>query len=274
MSIPVVTAIEARAAFDELAASYDEVFTDSSIGRAQRACVWREIDRCFQPGQRIIEINCGTGADALHLARRGVRVVACDASPEMIARAVRRVAEAGLATQVEFQVFRTERLRELRLTAPFDGALSNFAGLNCLEDLAGVAANLARLVRPGGAAVLCVFGRYCLWEMIWYLGRGEPGKAFRRLGRKGSIAHLGPSNAVGVHYPSLRRLKRLFAPHFRLSKWQGVGVVVPPSYVEPLAARHPRAFQKAAGLEQWLNRLPIARSAADHLLLTFERTAN
>ncbi len=274
MSISVATNIEERAAFDGLAATYDEVFTDSLIGGAQRACVWREIDRRFQPGQRIVEINCGTGADALHLARRGVRVVACDASPAMIARARRRVAEAGLETWVEFQVLRTERLSELRPAAPFDGALSNFAGLNCLEDLAGVAADLARLVGPGGTAALCVFGRYCLWEMLWYLGRGQPSKAFRRLKRKGSIAHLGPSDAVRVRYPSVRRLKRLFAPHFRLSRWQGVGVVVPPTYMEPLAGRHPRAFQKAVGLERLIDRLPIARATADHLLLTFERTAS
>ena len=41
----------------------------------------------FTPGQSILEINCGTGIDALHLASRGVRVDAFDAAPGMIARA-------------------------------------------------------------------------------------------------------------------------------------------------------------------------------------------
>ncbi|HET7841684.1 MAG TPA: methyltransferase domain-containing protein, partial [Terriglobia bacterium] len=83
------------AAFDALAESYDDAFTNTLIGRAQRACVWGEIDRHFKPAQTILEINCGTGVDALHLAERGVRVVACDASPGMIAAARRRLAETG-----------------------------------------------------------------------------------------------------------------------------------------------------------------------------------
>src|SRR5439155_1758061 len=76
------------APFDAIADTYDESFSDSSIGRAQRRVVWMETDRTFQAGQRILEINCGTGIDALHLAHRGVAVLACDASPRMIAVAL------------------------------------------------------------------------------------------------------------------------------------------------------------------------------------------
>ena len=79
------------APFDAVADEYDARFTNSLIGRAQRESVWREMDRLFRPGQRVLEINCGTGVDALHLAARGIQVVACDASPEMIAVARRRL---------------------------------------------------------------------------------------------------------------------------------------------------------------------------------------
>jgi ubiquinone/menaquinone biosynthesis C-methylase UbiE len=57
-------------AFDALAGEYDKMFTTSLIGRAQREAVWDVLDRTFFPGEKILELNCGTGEDALHLARR------------------------------------------------------------------------------------------------------------------------------------------------------------------------------------------------------------
>src|SRR4029453_973425 len=81
----------ATAPFDAVAERYDDVFSNSPIGFAQRRSVWIEMDRAFHTGHRILEINCGTGIDALYLANRGVSVVACDSSPRMIAEARRRI---------------------------------------------------------------------------------------------------------------------------------------------------------------------------------------
>ena len=56
-------------AFDSLAAKYDDLFTRSMIGRAQRGAVWDALIDTFEPGSHILELNCGTGEDALFLAR-------------------------------------------------------------------------------------------------------------------------------------------------------------------------------------------------------------
>src|SRR5215472_5519179 len=79
------------APFDEAANHYDQVFTNSAIGRAQRLSVWEELAKTFHAGDQILEIGCGTGVDACYLAERGVRVLACDNSPKMIAAASRRL---------------------------------------------------------------------------------------------------------------------------------------------------------------------------------------
>ena len=52
-------------AFDSLAAKYDDLFTRSMIGRAQRGVVWDALIDTFEPGAHILEVNCGTGEDAL-----------------------------------------------------------------------------------------------------------------------------------------------------------------------------------------------------------------
>ena len=256
------------APFDALAESYDRIFTDSLIGRAQRSATWRHLDSTFLPGQRVLELNCGTGEDALHLAERGVRVDAFDISPAMIAVANRRLA-ASRRLPVRFAVLATEDLGAI--DSVYDGAFSNFGGLNCVQDLRQVAANLARVVRPMGHVVLCLASRFCVWETAWWLARGEPAKAFRRLRKGGISAELSPGALVHVQYLSVPELRRLFAPEFSLVALQGIGLFVPPSYVEPHARRFPRLLHGAARLDARLSSLPGLRGAADHVLLTFRR---
>src|SRR5690348_10540712 len=89
--------------FDALAADYDRAFTTSTIGRHMRAAVWRRLDAVFRPGDRVLELSCGTGEDALYLARKGVRVVATDSSPRMLEKARAKVAQAGLMDLVNVE---------------------------------------------------------------------------------------------------------------------------------------------------------------------------
>src|SRR5262245_23241152 len=90
-------------AFDSMAERYDVEFTNSAAGIALRTLVWARLDTLFPSGASVLELGCGTGEDALHLAARNVRVVATDASREMLAVA-RRKASAGRCEQnLEFR---------------------------------------------------------------------------------------------------------------------------------------------------------------------------
>lgn len=264
------TTVRTPSAFDHIAARYDTLFTSTPIGLAQRKSVCREMDRVFRSGHRVLEINCGTGSDALRLAGRDVRVHACDASPEMIALARARLLEHPNAP-VEFSCLSTEALDELPGAATFDGVLSNFAGLDCVRDLAPVAGNLARLVRPGGRVVVCVFGACCLWEILWYACRHNPAKALRRFCRGGVVSSISPGTTVTVHYRTVRALARHFAPHFRLERWRGVGIAIPPTYADAFPTRFPFCFRLAGQIDPWLGRCPGLRSLADHAVLTLRR---
>jgi len=259
------------APFDAIADRYDDVFTGSIIGRAQRASVWNELEKAFHSGDRILEMGCGTGVDACFLAERGVTVVACDSSSRMTEMAVHRVREAGKESFVQVQALAAEEISKLRSDSLFDGAFSNFGALNCVEDLGTLARNLGKLLRPGATALLCLMGPCCLWEVIWYLGQGNPRNAFRRLHRGGVTARLADGASVHVKYPSLRFLARTFAPEFRLKSLKGVGVSVPPSYLERWANRFPRLFSLSAQADAILGYCPGVRVLADHLLVRFIR---
>jgi 2-polyprenyl-3-methyl-5-hydroxy-6-metoxy-1,4-benzoquinol methylase len=269
MSAPATLSHAAGRAFDSLAEIYDDVFTHSIIGRSQREAVWQTVLDTFKPRDRILEINCGTGEDAIFLARHGMTVLACDASERMIAVAEHRRAIEAPVSSVEFLLLPTEQLGDLNGLRPFDGVFSNFSGLNCVADLESVARTLASLVRPGGSLLLCLSTRCCLWEAFWFIARAEFAKASRRWSGKATAQVDGIS--VNVCYPTIRALRRIFSPEFRLGSYKGIGITVPPSYLEPWASRHPQVICWMRKLDQAICRCPILRATGDHVLLQFER---
>src|SRR5579862_751814 len=156
--------------FDQIAWSYGALWSDAPEGRSQREEVWRAIDRLFRPGDRILDLGCGTGDDALHLMARGVEVRGIDAAPEMVERARARGADAHCSS-----------IEDLASVEPgFRGALSNFGAFNCVTNLSGVASDLARLIEPGGCVARCVMGRFSWRETAHFLLRFDLRKAVRR----------------------------------------------------------------------------------------------
>jgi ubiquinone/menaquinone biosynthesis C-methylase UbiE len=259
------------APFDAIAIRYDETFTSSLIGQAQRKAVWSELVSAFHPGDRILEIGCGTGIDACFLAERAVQIVACDPSSQMIEVATRRIQERGLQKRIHPLVVSAEDITDLLEDEPFDGVFSNFGAMNCVGDLSQVARGLAKLLKPGASALLCWMGPFCAWEMIWYLAHGNRDKAFRRQNREGATARIADGAFLRVRYPSVESLANAFAPGFRLRSIKGVGVAVPPSYLEPWAQRHPRLLELCEQFDSWTSRCPGIRSLGDHVLVRLER---
>ena len=72
--------------FDIAATTYDNTFTYSKIGKLQRNLVYEHLSKILPIDHNldILEINCGTGHDAIWLANQGHRVLATDISSEMI----------------------------------------------------------------------------------------------------------------------------------------------------------------------------------------------
>jgi SAM-dependent methyltransferase len=261
----------AGAAFDRIAEDYDQMFTDTLIGRAQRDAVWRVLARTCKQDDRVLELNCGTGEDAIFLAGNGISVLACDASRQMIAKAQERLKHHPDPLSVFFCELPTERIGELDPEMKFDGAFSNFSGLNCIADLAAVASSLASLTGQNGELILCFSTRFCLIETLYFLARGQLSKALRRC--KGHTEVMLDGARFTVYYPTIRQIRRAFAPAFRLYSCIGIGVAVPPSYLEGWARLHPGLFRIIRRAERLLARLPILRSTGDHVLLCFEKAS-
>jgi ubiquinone/menaquinone biosynthesis C-methylase UbiE len=73
-----------------VAADYDEHFTNTRLGRMLRQRVWRHLEEQFTAGQYLLDLACGTGEDALWLAKQGIHILALDGSPEMVRLATKK----------------------------------------------------------------------------------------------------------------------------------------------------------------------------------------
>lgn len=261
--------------FDGAAAGYDATFTDLDLGRRLRAIVWRDLDRVFGPGDRVLELGCGTGADAVHLAGRGVTVLATDVSEAMLLATrerVRATATDDLVTVARLDLDHPEAIGDLvPAGAPlFDGAFSDFGALDCVADRVAVWRRLADVIRPGGWLVVVLMPPVCAWEIGWHLLHGEWHRAGARF-RSGSAASLPGGGSIRVWYPSPGRVRGELAPWFRTRSVRGVGVALPASGLSAAMEPRPDLLRVLDGVERQLARLPIMAGVADHYALVAQR---
>jgi len=268
----VTTALSPSArAFNAIAAEFDSRFSPWQSVAAQRRAVRAALLREFEPGARIFEIGGGTGQDAEFLATRGYRVLLTDSSPAMIAVARQRLmpfgSHAELASGETLEDFAGQCIAGGH--GQFDGAFSNFAPLNCVENLGPVARGLARLLKPRAAAMLVLFGTACPGEIVSEILRGRAERALRRFNRGPVPARLA-NHEFTVVYHRASALKRAFAPWFKLERRIGIGIAVPPSSAEPWISQHPQLLAAMERFDRALCRkLAIL---GDHVLYQFRRT--
>lgn len=106
------------------------------------------------PGDRFLDVAAGTGAVSLAAARVGAQVVAVDFSPGMLSLLAEKHARLGLEVP-ESHVMDAERLAFE--DAAFDAGGSSFGLIFC-HDPRRALAELARVVRPGGAVFVTSVG--------------------------------------------------------------------------------------------------------------------
>ena len=110
---PSASSTHAEAYWNHAADRYAEAFTKTSIGRLWREAVQRELDAAFQPSFDLLEMNSGTGIDAIHLATRRATVLPFDISPRMIELRCAMQRRVGLGIGSTFVCWPSSSLRRL-----------------------------------------------------------------------------------------------------------------------------------------------------------------
>lgn len=254
------------AGFDGLAADYDATFTCSAAGRALRAIVRERMESGFASCQTVLELGCGTGEDAIWLAGRGVHVLATDASPVMIDVSRRKGRAARCADRIEFGCIPMQAVGAALAGRFFDGVLSNFGAINCVQDLPALVAAVASIVRPGGKLLWVLMGRHVPWEWIWYASRAEWTKAVRRM-RPGGVCWRG----LTISYPAPAIMGRCLGPWFQVDRVTPLGLFLPPTYAAEWLEQSPRLLAALSRLEALARRSSALANFSDHYIVEATR---
>ena len=173
-----------------------------------------------KPGERVLDLGCGTGRLSAEIAKRGAQVMGIDSSPEMIAQARRNFPELR---------FEVANAAHYRAAEHFDAVFSN-AALHWMTEAREVAASIAGALKPGGRFVA-------------------------ELGGKGNVARLEAAAAAAFTEVAGRAPE----PHFGLWYFPGIAEYSGVLESQGLEVRFAALFDRptpleggAAGLRDWL----------------------
>ena len=266
MELTVRALAETRLAFDAVAPRYERDNAANPIIARMRARSIALVRERIPAGASLLDLGCGPGVDAVHLAQCGYSITAIDWSPEMARETAGRVAAEGLEGRIRV---RTLGIHELDALAPasFDGAYANLGPLNCVPDLTAAAEAVGRRLRPGGRLIASVIGRICPWEIARYAASGNWRRVAVRFERRSVPVPL-ENHVVWTRYYRPAEFAAAFAPAgFRAMSVTALGLFLPPPYLQGFSSRHPRLVGWLDRLEARTAALPGLRQCGDHFLI-------
>ncbi len=257
-------------AFTNQSAVFDELYANNTIIQYKRERVREHVLRYLIPGSKILELNAGTGDDAVFFARLGHFVHATDISEGMQKKLKEKIIFNQLTTYVSNEICSYTELDKLLKKGPYDHIFSNFAGLNCTGKLENVLESFDNLLRPGGTVTLVMLPKFCLWESLLVF-KGKFKTATRRFfSSKGRMAHLNGSYFTCWYY-SPKFIIHALKNKFNLVDLEGLCTILPPSYIEHFAEDHPNLYTFLKEKENKLKNKWPWKYIGDYYIITLNK---
>jgi ubiquinone/menaquinone biosynthesis C-methylase UbiE len=258
------------AAFTRQSAVFDEIYAGNTIVSYKRKRVRTEVLKNLPANSFILELNSGTGEDACFFAQKGHRVHATDISTGMQEKLKLKAGQNGLDRLISNELCSFTKLDELKNKGPYDLIFSNFAGLNCTNELDKVLASFNGLLKPGGVVTMVILPKFCLWETL-LLFKGMFRTAFRRFfSSNGTKAHVEGTYFKCWYYNPSYIVKRL-NKDFQVLGVEGLCTLVPPSYIEGFAEKHPKAYRFLKEKEDKLKSRWPWRVIGDYYIISLKK---
>ncbi|TCP28280.1 ubiquinone/menaquinone biosynthesis C-methylase UbiE [Tenacibaculum skagerrakense] len=251
--------------FDIAAATYDDTFTNTKIGLEQRKKVYQSLDFILNQDKKlnILELNCGTGEDAIAFAKKGHKIIATDISEGMIAVSQSKNSYENL----HFEVLDSKAIYQDRFKNNFDVIFSNFGGLNCLcfEDLKSVINDSFSVLKPKGKFIMVLMPKNCLWEQIYFYAKGDFKKAKRRSTTDSLLVNV-EGEDVPTWYYNPSDIETMLPKDLKITNILPVGFAVPPSYLENSILTKSILWPVLKSIEKRIKR-PYFAKYSDHFLI-------
>lgn len=258
-----------QASFNIYAEDYDNHFTNSLVGKAQRDAVHCYLETKVSLKGDVLEMNCGTGEDALFFLKSCNSIVCTDISEGMISVAANKISEFRNSKAI---VSCIQEIAEI-VQGKYDLLFSNFGGLNCLnkKEFECFAESSERLTKEKSSdLVFVIMGTKCWWEAFYFLMKGRKKDAFRRLDKSGAVADLGNATQLTFYY-SPKEIRTMFSANYEVVTTRPIGFFVPPSYLNPFVERHKILFSIFRKLDKVISGFGFLSNYSDHYLIHLKR---
>jgi ubiquinone/menaquinone biosynthesis C-methylase UbiE len=253
----------AERAFTRQSPVFDDIYSSNLIIQYKRQRVREHVMQYLTANSSILELNAGTGEDAVWFAQNGHRVHATDISKGMQEILAEKVSRQNLGSKVTQELCSYTHLEDLKNKGPYDLVFSNFAGLNCTGDLDKVLRSLPPLLKPNGFVTLVILPKFCLWESLMFL-KGDFKTASRRFFSKNG------EYFTCWYYDPAYVLKNTKNEFERLSI-EGLCSIVPPSYLENFPKKRPWLFNWLKQKEnKWKSKWPW-KSIGDYYIISLRK---
>ncbi len=246
MSTPADILYEQQAenAFNKQSAVFDKIYSGNFIIQYKRKRVRDHVEKFIKSPGKILELNAGTGEDAIYFAEKGHYVHATDISEGMQAILAQKILSHTLEDKITSELCSFTKLENLINKGPYDLIFSNFAGLNCTNELDKVLQSFSLLLKPGGIVTFH--------------------------SNKGAKAHIeGEYFRCWYYNPSF--IKKHVSPAFDILNIEGLCTIVPPSYIEGFAEKHPKTFRFLIKKEDKLKAKWPWRSVGDYYIISLRK---
>ncbi|WP_411767168.1 class I SAM-dependent DNA methyltransferase [Winogradskyella sp. A3E31] len=250
-------------AFDITASRYDDVFTFSNIGKAQRRMVFKYLNPIIYQDKKlsILELNCGTGEDGIRFSKLGHHVIATDISEGMIT-----IAKSKTNT-VAFKVQDINAITKETFNTTYDFIFSNFGGFNCLDknEIQSFFKTAKDLLNPNGKIVLVIMPKHCLWERLYFTLKGNFKESKRRHTAQSVLVDIGGVN-VKTWYHNPKDIESIAKGEYHINTVKPIGFTIPPSYLENSIVSKPPFLP----IFRWFDSVfthPFLAKYADHFLI-------
>ena len=223
----------------------------------------------FKEGNELLELNAGTGIDALFLASHEMRVFATDISDKMIEIIKEKVKRQKAENLIDAKLCSFEEINSIRKNN-FDGVISNFGGLNCINDFKKLSEDLSSKIKQGGKFIAVVMNRMCPWEILYYAIRFDFKNVFRRAKEEGIEAALG-NELVKTYYFTPAQFGGFFEKQFRVKRIYTLGLFTPPPFLIGIYRRLTPIVKIFMKIDELLKGVFPFNRIGDHFIIIMEK---